>query len=67
MGSGNASLGGLKARHVSVEIAGPGNAIVAPTEDLKVNILGSGNVRLTTRPAQIERHIIGSGQVIEAR
>jgi hypothetical protein len=67
MGPGNANLGALTARQVSVDIAGAGNAIVAPTESVKANIAGSGNVRLTTKPSQIERHIIGSGRVIEAR
>jgi hypothetical protein len=34
---------------------------------VKVQIAGSGNVRLTTRPARIERAITGSGRIIEAK
>jgi hypothetical protein len=65
MGSGNARLGELKARRVAVNIFGSGNATVAPTEELKARITGSGHVRLTTKPARIERAITGSGGVIE--
>jgi hypothetical protein len=67
MGTGNARLGGLKARRVTVNLFGSGNATVAPAEDVKVQIAGSGNVRLTTRPARIERAITGGGRIIEAK
>jgi hypothetical protein len=66
MGSGNANLGRLTARHVTVHIAGGGNVTVAPTEDVEVHIAGSGNVRLATKPDRIERHIRGSGRIVEA-
>jgi hypothetical protein len=65
-GSGHANLGRLRAAHVDVMIAGSGDVTVAPGDALKVNIMGSGDVRLTTHPARIERRIIGSGTVIEA-
>jgi hypothetical protein len=29
--------------------------------------MGSGDVRLTSHPANIERHMMGSGRVVEAR
>jgi hypothetical protein len=66
MGTGSADLGALTARRVKVFIASSGYAVVAPTQEVRVNISGSGNVRLTTRPEQIERQIAGSGRVIEA-
>ncbi len=66
MGTGNARLGGLKARRVTVNIFGSGNATVAPAEEAKVRISGSGHVRLTTKPARIERAITGGGRIIEA-
>jgi hypothetical protein len=65
LGSGNARFGKLAARSVSVQIMGSGNVTVAPTEDLKVTIMGSGDVHLLTHPARIERQIMGSGRVIE--
>jgi hypothetical protein len=66
MGTGNADLGALTARRVKVLIASSGSAVVAPTQEVRVNISGSGNVRLTTKPEQIEREIVGKGRVIEA-
>ncbi|HET7083193.1 MAG TPA: DUF2807 domain-containing protein [Rhizomicrobium sp.] len=67
MGSGHANLGKLAARSVSVSVMGSGEATVAPSQDLKVDIMGSGDVHLTTHPAQIQRSIMGSGRVIEER
>jgi hypothetical protein len=65
-GSGEVRLGALKARRVTVNLHGSGNATVAPSDDLKAHILGGGSVRLTTRPARIERAITGGGTIIEA-
>jgi len=65
MGSGHANLGKLAARRVSVTVMGSGSATVAPSKKLSANIMGSGDVHLTTRPARIERSIMGSGRVIE--
>ena len=67
MGSGKANLGKLTARSVTVMLMGSGDATVAPGEDLKAHIMGSGDVRLTTHPANIQRSIMGSGRVIEER
>jgi hypothetical protein len=67
LGSGNAELGKLSARSVKVSIMGSGTATVAPSEDLKASIMGSGDVRLTTQPADIERMIVGSGKILNAR
>jgi hypothetical protein len=67
MGSGDARLGKLAARNVSVQIMGSGDVTVAPSEELKVTIMGSGNVHLLTRPARIQRSIMGSGHIVEER
>jgi len=64
-GSGDARFAGLSARQVAVTIAGSGDAIIAPQDELRVTILGSGNVFLASRPRKIERNIMGSGRVIE--
>ena len=66
MGSGEAKLGHLQARRVEVTIAGSGNVTVAPSDELKVTIMGSGDVHLTTKPASIRQQIMGSGHVIPA-
>lgn len=67
MGSGEAHLDKLSARKVEVVIRGSGEVTIAPREELKVSIMGSGKVRLMTRPDRIERSIMGSGQIVEAR
>ncbi len=67
MDSGEARLGKLSARRIEVAIYGSGEATIAPREELKATLLGSGRVRLMTRPEKIERAIKGSGQIIEAR
>jgi hypothetical protein len=66
LGSGNAALGKLAARTVKVSIMGSGTATVAPSQELKASIMGSGDVRLTTQPAEIERMIVGSGKILNA-
>jgi hypothetical protein len=65
MGSGNANLGKLAARTVKVMVMGSGSATVSPSEELNVQIMGSGDVHLMTRPVKIERSIMGSGRIIE--
>lgn len=67
LGSGDARFGKLAARTVKVSIMGSGNATVAPAEELKASIMGSGDIRLTTQPADIDRMIMGSGKIVNAR
>jgi hypothetical protein len=67
LGSGNAKLGKLAARTVTVQVMGSGSATLAPGEEIKASIMGSGNVYLLTRPARIQRSIVGSGQIVEER
>jgi hypothetical protein len=66
-GSGHAMLGKLAARSVSVMMMGSGSATVSPREELNATIMGSGDVHVLTRPARIERSIMGSGHIIEGR
>jgi hypothetical protein len=47
-----------------VVVGGSGTATVAVSDRLKITIMGSGNVRLMTRPAQIEQTILGPGRII---
>ena len=67
MGSGDAKLGKLAARTVTVTVMGSGSATLAPAEKLTATIMGSGDVHLLTRPANIQRQIMGSGRIIEER
>jgi hypothetical protein len=62
-GSGDADLSGLAADGTQVTISGSGEAKVAPKAWAKLDISGSGNVTLLSRPARLETHVSGSGQV----
>lgn len=62
-GSGEADLGGLKAREASVDISGSGEATIAPTEAADLDISGSGEVTLLTNPARLTSDVSGSGSV----
>jgi hypothetical protein len=67
MGSGKAQLGKLSAREILITVAGSGEATIAPGESANITILGSGKVYLQTRPQRIDRRIMGSGEIVEAR
>jgi len=62
-GSGDADLGGLKAKSADVDIAGSGEAKVAPSDSAKIDISGSGDVTLLTHPPRLETSISGSGSL----
>ena len=59
-------MGAVKARRAEVHIAGSGDAVVAPTDEIEVHVAGSGRVTLKTRPPKIESHIAGSGRIVQA-
>lgn len=62
-GSGDAELADLVTKSATVEIAGSGQATLAPTEQADIAISGSGDVDLTTRPGRVNQSITGSGRV----
>lgn len=62
-GSGDADLAGLKAKSAEVDIAGSGEAKVAPSDSAKIDISGSGDVTLLTHPPRLETSISGSGSL----
>jgi len=64
-GSGDALLGGVDAKRLDVKIAGSGNTEAAPQDDADVTIMGSGNVKLLTKPAHLTTNIMGSGRVTQ--
>jgi hypothetical protein len=65
-GSADIDMGAVKARRAEVHIAGSGDAVVAPTDEIEVHVAGSGRVTLKTRPPKIESHIAGSGRIVQA-
>lgn len=64
-GSGNADLAGLATGNIKTSIFGSGNADVSPTGEADVNIFGSGDVRLHTRPGHLSTRTFGSGRAIQ--
>jgi Putative auto-transporter adhesin, head GIN domain len=65
-GDGDADLGGLAAENAKVAVLGSGMAILSPRLSLYLTMAGSGMVRLVTRPANIQKTIIGSAELVEA-
>ena len=63
-GSGDGHFEALDAASVTVNIAGSGDADVAPKDRLEVRVAGSGKVTLHSEPRQLETHIAGSGRII---
>jgi len=62
-GSGDIRAFDLKTRDTEVTISGSGNAMVNAYDDLDVKINGSGDVRYTGRPEEINKSIHGSGSL----
>lgn len=62
-GSGDADLEGLEVADADLDIAGSGDTSVGPTGQVKVDMSGSGDVRLTRRAANVEQNISGSGEL----
>jgi hypothetical protein len=64
-GSGNARLGDVVLKQLTVKISGSGNVEAAPTDEADIKVSGSGNVRLLTQPARLRSHIAGSGHITQ--
>jgi len=62
-GSGEADLGSVQVSDANIKVVGSGETTVAPTGAAKVEIAGSGDVRLATKPAALESQIDGSGEL----
>lgn len=62
-GSGVSDLSGLKLRDADVNLQGSGQATIAPTGAANIDISGSGEVTLLTRPARMETNVSGSGAI----
>jgi hypothetical protein len=64
-GSGDADLGGLTGDDAKVDISGSGDATIAPTKQADIQVSGSGDVHLKTRPPVVHSQISGSGDVTQ--
>jgi hypothetical protein len=53
----------LQARSVQISTTGAGDALVNPTETLRVAITGAGDVTYFGNPKTIEKHITGAGSI----
>jgi hypothetical protein len=62
-GSGDVHADGLAAKRVTVHISGSGDADVNATESLEAHVAGSGDVRYSGHPAQVNRQVAGSGDI----
>jgi len=62
-GSGKIDAAGLKSNRSKVNISGVGKVLVDASDDLAVNISGSGTVNYKSPPANITKSISGFGQV----
>jgi len=65
-GAGAAHFGTLTTTSAEVNISGSGKAEIAPRDEAKVHISGSGTVRMGTKPAKLETTVRGSGRVMTA-
>jgi len=62
-GSSETNLADLKLSDADVNIEGSGQATLAPTGAAIVDISGSGDVTLLTRPSKLESNVTGSGSI----
>jgi hypothetical protein len=62
-GSGRADFGEVTSRTAKVEIGGHGNVDIAPSEEARAQISGSGEVKLHSNPKRMETDISGSGRI----
>jgi len=62
-GSGESDLSDLKVGDADVNVDGSGAATLAPTGAAIVDISGSGDVTLLTRPSKLETNVSGSGSI----
>ena len=65
-GSGEARLGDLAMKQLTVDISGSGKVEAAPKDTADVRISGSGDVKLLSRPANLTSKVSGSGRISQA-
>lgn len=64
-GDGDVDLGGLATDSANADISGSGRATIAPASAADLQISGSGEIDLLTRPAKLTSDVSGSGRIVE--
>jgi hypothetical protein len=64
-GSSDTDLSGLKVADATIDLTGSGEAKVAATGAVNVNISGSGDVTLLGHPSRLQSSVSGSGSIHE--
>lgn len=65
-GSGDVHAGNLLAKVVDVAISGSGDVQVHASQKLSAQVAGSGDVVYSGKPAEVSKHVLGSGSVTAA-
>lgn len=64
-GSGDLRAAALETRNATASVTGSGDLQVQCRDKLRATVTGSGSVRYLGPPAQLERHVTGSGTIEE--
>lgn len=62
-GSGNVTCDGLKAKSATISLNGSGNITAYASESLDATLNGSGTIRYSGSPTQVNKSINGSGTI----
>ncbi|WP_293681136.1 DUF2807 domain-containing protein [uncultured Phenylobacterium sp.] len=62
-GNGDADLGKLKTQRADVDAAGASDATIAPSDWARLDASGMADIRLLTRPRQLETDVSGAGRI----
>jgi hypothetical protein len=62
-GSGNVICDGLKVKSATITLNGSGNITAYASESLDATLRGSGTIRYSGNPAQVNKSITGSGTI----
>jgi hypothetical protein len=62
-GSGDLKAGELSAKHVNVTVTGSGDATIRAAEELDATVTGSGDIHYAGNPAEVRKHVTGSGDI----
>ena len=64
-GSGKLNAVGLAAKSADLDIAGSGDITASVSDEMEVDIAGSGSVKYKGKPGKIKQNIAGSGRVVQ--
>lgn len=64
-GAGNVNAKAFNADEVKISIFGTGDVIANATKKINANIYGTGSIKYSGNPKNVEKLIIGAGEIIE--